>query len=301
MNLKSCRCVTTVKTDETLRRSFNELTAKTFGFDFTDWYQAGNWGEMYIPHVMAEQGKVFSNVSVNLMRFESEGVRKNYIQLGTVMTDAAYRGQGLNRRIMEQVLREYEGKADGIYLFANDSVLDYYPKFGFRASREYEYYLTCDRQEGISPYNLEKVDMGAEEQYSRLFALIGDCASDPDMINPNDGLYLKDNLGLYHFWLDGEFADCIFYIPERETYVVAQMEGRSLRIHQLLGRHRVELKRIAGAFGNPEEIVLGYMPADRSELVVREHKEEDTTLFILGEDLKRIEADKMMFPILSHA
>lgn len=34
---------------------------------------------------------------------------------------------------------------------------------------------------------------------------------------------------------------------------------------------------------------------------VREFKEEDCTLFIIGEDLKRIEQDKMRFAILSHA
>ena len=133
--------ITVVKNDDRLRESFNELTRKTFCFDFVSWYETGHWGEMYLPHVLVDGDKVISNVSVNLMQFDLNGEKKNYIQLGTVMTDPEYRDQGLNRFIMEQILREYEGKVDGIYLFGNDSVLDYYPKFGFRPSKEYEYYL----------------------------------------------------------------------------------------------------------------------------------------------------------------
>ena len=77
-----------------------------------------------------DEGRVVSNVSVNRIRFDLGGKKKDYIQIGTVMTDEKYRGKGLNGQIMERVLKEYEGKADGIYLFANDSVLNYYPKFG---------------------------------------------------------------------------------------------------------------------------------------------------------------------------
>ena len=48
-------------------------------------------------------------------------------------------------------------------------------------------------------------------------------------------------------------------------------------------------------------MVLGYTPVHKEKFLVREHKEEDCTLFILGEDLTRIEENQMMFPILSHA
>ena len=90
-----------------LRHSFNELAKKTFGLNFEDWYQNGYWTDKYNPHS---------------------------IQLGTVMTDEAYRNRGLIRLIMEDIEKEYADKADGMYLFANDSVLSFYPKFGFVAA-----------------------------------------------------------------------------------------------------------------------------------------------------------------------
>lgn len=81
----------TVRDDVVLRKSFNELTQQTFGFDFEGWYQSGHWGDMYIPHVLLDGEKVVSNVSVNIMKFAVSGTTKHYIQLGTVMTDSEYR------------------------------------------------------------------------------------------------------------------------------------------------------------------------------------------------------------------
>lgn len=294
------RYSTAVKNNDVLRESFNELTRKTFDFDFVNWYEAGHWGEMYLPHVVTDEDRVISNVSVNLMQFDVCGVEKNYIQIGTVMTDRAYRGQGLNRMIMERILKEYEGKVDGIYLFGNDSVLDYYPKFGFKPSKEYEYYLTCNQEESIVPYVVEKVDMTQKEQCEKLYDVIRNYSGDSN--NQNDGLCMSDNLGLYQFWINAGFGNSIYYLPEKEVYVAADMEGKILHIHQIFGKQPVEIVRFGRAFGEKiDEIVLGYTPVYKAGLSVREHKEEDCTLFILGEDLQRIEKDKMMFPILSHA
>lgn len=283
-----------VREDAGLRESFNALTRKTFGFDFEDWYDAGCWGDLYVPHVLTDGDRVVSNVSVNLMRFDVGGVQKNYVQLGTVMTDPEYRGRGLNRRLMEQVLAEYRGKADGIYLFGNDRVLTYYPKFGFEACKEYEYYLPIDPAEDAELYEIERVMPSR-----RLYDWITGCSGEQ---NPNDGLYMSHNLGLYQFWLAAEFRESVYHLPENETYVVAEVTGDRLYIHQIFGKQRVELKRLAKAFGEKvSEVVLGYTPASKEQLLVREHKEEDTTLFILGDDLKRMQREKMMFPVLSHA
>ncbi len=294
--------VTDVKRDDRLRDSFNELTRKTFGFDFTDWYEAGHWGDLYLPHVMLDGSQVVSNVSVNIMNFDIGGVTKRYIQLGTVMTDTAYAGQGLNRQIMEQVLQEFEGKADGIYLFGNDSVQTYYPKFGFQPSKEYEYYLPWERLEHETAYKIEKVDMSQEAACEQLYDVIRRAAANSGSLNQNDGMYMCENLGLYQFWLAAEYGDHVYYLPETENYVIAELEEDILRIQQVFGRQQINIARLAKSFGKPvKEAVLGYSPACKEQFLVREHKEEDSTLFILGEDLQRMEKEKLMFPVLSHA
>lgn len=54
------------------------------------------------------------------------------------MTDENYRKKGLNRILMEKVLSEWKSKCDMIYLYANDSVLDFYLKFGIVPVEEYQ-------------------------------------------------------------------------------------------------------------------------------------------------------------------
>ena len=53
------------------------------------------------------------------------------------MTEQEYRHQGLSRVLPERVLTEWQSKCDLIYLFVNDEVLDFYPKFVFRPIVEY--------------------------------------------------------------------------------------------------------------------------------------------------------------------
>lgn len=293
---------TEVRDNAVLRNSFNQLVRNTFGFDFTEWYKVGHWGEMYIPHVLVNGDQVVSNVSVNLMHFEVNGVQKNYIQLGTVMTDKRYCGMGLNRYIMENIIEEYKDKADGIYLFANDTVLDYYTRFGFLPSKEYEYFMVCSDMDNIEPYVLEKTDMMQSQQCSGLYNAIKNCCNNAGCLNQNDGMYMDRNLGLYQFWMAAGFGDCIYYIPEKDVYIAASVEGEVLHIHQVFGKEHIETRRLVKSFGGRiREAVTGYTPACKEEFQAREHKEEDCTLFIMGKDLQCIENDKMMFPVFSHA
>ena len=129
-----------------LRQSFNALAEKTFGLNFEDWYQNGFWRENYVPYAVVHENRVVANVSVNITETMWNGEKKYFIQLGTVMTDEAYRNQGLIRMLMEEVEKDYGKKADGMYLFANDSVLEFYPKFGFKKATEYQYSKQVESQ-----------------------------------------------------------------------------------------------------------------------------------------------------------
>lgn len=293
---------TEVKNNNVLRGSFNRLTKNTFAFDFEEWYQAGYWEDLYIPHVMLDGDKVVSDISVNIMQFDLCGVKKNYIQLGTVMTDDNYKGQGLNSIIMQNVLKEYQNKVDGIYLFANNSALDYYPKFGFKPSKEYEYFMPCNYTEDLKPYKVNKLCAGQPGHIKQLYNIIKNFLDDTENINQNDGMYMSGNPGLYQFWMMAGFENNIYYLPENKVYIVAKLEGNILYIYQVFGKKKIEVKRFVKSFGeNVTEAVFGYTPVNKEDFQVREHKEDDCTLFIMGESLQSIEMDKMLFPVLSHA
>ena len=120
--------------NERLRHKLNVFTQKIYGVDFENWVARGYFEGDYIPYSFLQDGKIVSNVSVNRMHFFQNGVPKYYIQLGTVMTDEAFRKQGLAGKLIAHILNEYESKCDDIYLFSSPNALDFYRKMGFKES-----------------------------------------------------------------------------------------------------------------------------------------------------------------------
>ncbi len=285
------RLIKDYKHENKLRKSFNELTQKVFDFTLEEWYQEGFWGEQYCPYSLADGDKIIANVSVNQMDFIMDGVLKKYIQLGTVMTDKEYRNQGLGRYIMDAILQEYQEKVDGIYLFANDSVLDYYPKFGFRKSSEYSYHkIVCNP----SGEKIKKLDMNRQEVKNQVLTTLRN-------MKVNNNLQM-DNYGLYAFWMSGAMSEQIYYCESENAYIVADRKGNILNLNQIIADHVVDMNAVISAFGeDTKEVILGFAPFDSKDYQVKEHKEEDCTLFIMGEDLSGIEKHRLRFPVLSHA
>lgn len=101
-----------------MRHMLNELAQKTFGISFEKWVTDQYFRGDYLPYSYIEDGKMLSNVSVNRMEFLQNGVKRNYIQIGTVMTEESHRKQGLAAKLMQDVIQQYASGCDGIYLFA---------------------------------------------------------------------------------------------------------------------------------------------------------------------------------------
>lgn len=155
-----------IRDNEQIRRSFNELAQKTFELSFEQWYQNEYWGDSYIPHVLLDNGRVIANASVNIINTVWQNKSRCYIQLGTVMTDPEYRNKGLASFLLNTIIAEWEAKCDAIYLFANDSVLDFYPKFGFVAANEYQSEMTIKKLPGA----VRKLDMSAVQDRELLLS-----------------------------------------------------------------------------------------------------------------------------------
>ena len=92
--MKEYEVIKGYRDDPALRGSFNALAGKTFGLDFEGWYRNGYWTDKYNPYSILIDGEIAANVSVNRTDFLWNNQRKHLIQLGTVMTEEKYRGQG---------------------------------------------------------------------------------------------------------------------------------------------------------------------------------------------------------------
>ncbi|WP_310605535.1 GNAT family N-acetyltransferase [Anaerosporobacter sp.] len=288
--------VTSYKDNEKVRAALNKLTTDTFGFDFEAWYQNGYWKEeSYMPHSLMDGERMVANVSANRMEFVIDGETKHYIQIGTVMMAKEYQGQGLGRYLMEKVIALYQEESDGIYLFGNDSVLNYYPKFGFQTSKEYVYKKTLqENQLSLDKDSIEFIEIKnpSNEERQRFFDYIHHAVT-------NDGMTMR-NVGLMGFYLHD--MEGVYYNKKLDVYVVAEIADETLYLNAIIAKEKVELDRILDSFaGAVKTVVLGFVPDRKDEFEVEEFREEDCTLFYIGEELERVEEEKLHFPTLSHA
>lgn len=278
-----------------LRASFNELAKTTFGLDFEDWYQNGYWTDRYNPHSIIMDGKIVANVSVNRTDFEWNGQLKHFLQLGTVMTDEAYRSRGLIRRIMEEIDAEYMGKVDGIYLFANNSVLDFYPKFGFVPLRQYEYAREAKLEVNDPVVPAKKVSMAEKKEWDRLETLIRKSYS-------QSVFEMRDNTQLNMFYVTKFMQDCVYYCEDCDAYVIAEAEDEGLIIDMVISEKEQDLNHIVKCFGaGYKTVLLGFTPKNTDGFVVREMNPDDRQMFAKGDGFAGFEEAKVMVPLLAYA
>lgn len=268
--------------------SFNELAMKTFGLSFS------TVGGDYEPYVLIKDGKVCSNVSVNQMHFIEDGIEKQYIQLGTVMTVETMRHLGLSRWLMEYIMKEWKDKVDAIYLFANDSVIDFYPKFGFVKQEEYEYTYSVV---GKSERNLVR-HLNMEDAEDR--ALVKEKYQEG---NPFSRLCMVENEPIYQFYYEGFMKEQIYSIDAYGVIFIAAIEDEAI-CYEILGDTSASLSNIleiVGAYFSVNKVTLGFTPYEPNQFECQLHKEEESTLFIHHEGTTLINTHNAMFPLLSIA
>jgi len=270
-----------------LFNSFNNLAKSTFGISFD------TVGENYEPYVLSLEGEVCANVSVSQLVFYYNGKKRFYIQLGTVMTKPEFRRKGLSRWLLEYILKEWEQSCDAIYLFANDSVHDFYRKFDFIETREYQF-----KSDRINPSKtkVSKLQMDHKKDIDLLFEKYMQG-------NSFSKFYFAENKGLLSFYCLGFMKENVYYSKEYDVVIVAEVEDEKVCCYDIFGATEASLENILSELlgDKPTEIYLGFTPKKAEGLIVQNYSEEDTTLFILAKSECLFSTEKLMFPLLSHA
>jgi len=281
--------------DEKSRHMLNDLTQKTFGFDFEGWVTNGYFEGEYIPYSLVEEGKMLSNVSANRMRFLQNGGEKYYIQIGTVMTDEDYRKQGLASKLIKHVIAEYENECDGIYLFGNLDAVGFYEKMGFKTINEYKYsvkeeFLGRDNsKEAFQP--LSELDDGMKNHY---MDMVRNCLDASSFAQTN-------KFGLQMFYT-GEFYN-VFYAKDIDYFIVLEQEDGTI-LQSVLCKENVPLSEVLKRIDLPNGCALGFTPRKEDMDICSSEKydgADDYRLYYIGKEIESIERERLYFPELSHA
>ena len=293
INNETYGLVSNFKHDSDLRGLFNMLTQATYGFDFEFWHEAGFWGNQYIPYSLVHDGKMVSNVSISKMEFLIENEKKTGIQIGTVMTDQEYRHRGLNKFIMERVLKEWKDRVDFVYLFANNTVLNFYPKFNFERVAEYQYSKPISSARYSS--SLRKLNMDEDKDKQLLVHAIYESI-------PIAKVAMRSNTGLIMFYCMTFMKESIYYLEELRAVVLADMEGDTLHLNDVYSKEPVDLNEVIQVMSNKTitRVVLGFTPLDTTGFE-KNQLEPDDVLFVYKEHADFFKNRSWRFPVLSHA
>lgn len=297
LNGKNYKMISRYQHDNELRQSFNLLTQQTYNFNFEKWYKSGYWKENCILYSLLDNDKMVSHITVNAIDFIVLGEKKRFVQFGTVMTDEHYRNQGLSRVLMETVMDEWKDRCDMFYLFANDSVLDFYPKFGFVPVEEYEASTKISKIE--SPYSVRKMDIDNVSDINLLYETAMNTEA-------QFALSMVDNAGLVMFYCNYfelfSFRENLFYIQDLKAIAIADYEEDKLILYDILANEKIKIEDVLNTLATEQtkSAILKFIPINSENYEVTLLKEDDSTLMVMGDEGELFKNNKLMFPILSH-
>ena len=110
-----------------------------------------------------------------------------------------------------------------------------------------------------------------------------------------------NNAGLVMFHLTGPSRENVYFDPQTNAIIVAEVEGESVRIDDVFCEDAVNLDDVIGAFGEGvTRATFGFSPIRDENHERTVCTEEHTTLFVLKNSVDFLEKG-LMFPVLSRA
>lgn len=271
--------------------AFNKLSMKVFGLSFENWFNSGYWGDNYCSYTFFDDVKAVANVSVSKIYTLVNGEPKLYIQLGNVSTDPDYRHQGLIRKLIQEVIHDFHDACDGIYLYANCTVLDFYPKFGFKKEAEYQY----SKEITPNPAVFTKLDMGNAKDV----ILLENCYKKN---NPFSARPMLNNFGLVMFYCGDSMRENVYYSEKLQAVIIASFKDNYMLCYDIYCDEGANIDTVleSAAQKDTNTVIFGFTPKNITGCSVKK-LENDNQLFVheLGDNM--FAQSKMMLPLLSHA
>lgn len=276
---------------EDLRNEFFLFTKAVFPhYDFQKWYNKGFWTDEYIPHSLLRDDKIISNVSVSQMKVILEGKETEAIQIGTVGTLNEYRNKGLSRVLMEHVLNKYGRKAYIFFLIANESVTDFYPRFGFRQLRE-SLFVDNSGLEG-KHFSAVKLDVDSEVD----FRVVKEILKKRLVLTRIFGAIDYGFITSWH--LINIFAQDLFYLEDDGIIVIATEEDNQLHMWDIIFTKPFNVGKVIERVCRKGKIskIIYHFPPDIINFKYDEIiTDEESIFFVKGDFIP--ESIKFKFPV----
>ncbi|EAF0613686.1 GNAT family N-acetyltransferase, partial [Listeria monocytogenes] len=276
------------------RDSFNKLAESTFDINFEEWFRSGFWNDKYVCYSYIDNNEVISNVSINKMNLIYQGENYSALQIGTVMTHPNYRGQGLAKNLLNHVIAKYEDQYDFLYLFANDTVLDFYPKFGFERIEESSFTVdACNLKKKAS--KLKKLNPDNKTDFQLISRIVSERAPLSNILD------VKESEDLLMFYVLIALKNELYYLEELDVIVLMEQEGTDLYVLDILSTKKLDVVEVLSYLSTKkiETIHLLFTPEKSKYIDAAYIIETEDMLFVRPNVLTS--ENYFLFPATSHA
>ncbi len=262
--------------DPVLRDAFFDFTETIFNLSFRKWYELGRWDDRYVCVSLFDGQRLLANVSFSRLDILMAGETRRAIQIATVGTLEEFRHRGLSRELMDYVLKHHCADADLTFLFANDTVVDFYPRFGF--ARRQEHLFVRDTI-GKASLDIRHLDLAATE----------DCGIIDYLLKhriPVTRRFGAENHAFITWWhLINLHAKSIYLCESLKAIVVASVDNGFLYVWDAIAREPFDLEAVAASLpiaAEASSIMYCFAPDVFEYQYDRTEKTDDSPLFVRG-------------------
>lgn len=261
--------------DEILRKKMSVLAKESFGLDFELLYQKGYWDDVYSCYSIYEDDKIISNVSYHLLELEKNNQRYTAMSIGSVMTDPAYRGKNYARQLMEAVMEEHP--VDVYFLGGNETVTDFYPRFGFQSIQYLKY---VDKAVDLYVKGNKGLKLNIDDDLDLIDKYV------KGRIKNSKNMYVYGDDYLKMFYMLYLYADHIY--KHDQAIIICEKEDNKLFVHDIYQLEKCDLRQLIGPYMTGiEEVHFGFeVQLDTIEPIV----DTDAYLFVKTDKKELLEA-----------
>lgn len=242
---------------------FNKLVKKVFGFDFRHWFDLEVWDETYESYGLWSNECLVAHVAVSKMELLLNDRLCPVNQISAVATDPDYRGRGLQKILFNHIWSKYPETP--FLLFANDTVLDFYPRFGFKRARDKTAVADVSINNNHPGQCATPVECRSIVENNVYRSRIFDCAN-------------NNCIRLFHLF--GEYADKLYRLGN--TVIAAEVIGDTLKISDMFSSSHVSWSELIAVlpFKGIKRVEFGFCPDNLGIDYHWEDTSQDNYLFV---------------------
>jgi GNAT superfamily N-acetyltransferase len=268
------RPVTVTHETPDLQDAFIEYVPKVFeSISFRRWRDVGAWDDGYIAFSFMEGDRIVASASRQRMEILLHGERMRAWQLTAVGTLPEWRRRGLQHQIMRRLL-DATPAGELLFLFGNQSVLHFYPRFGLERHREYFFRAPCAVTPSGPPLRALEFERAADRELVLRIA----AAAEP----VTTGFGVRDHGRLVLWYWTNLFPTGVCHLPEHDAIVVATQTGGLLEVHDVLAATPIDLPAVLPRIASEPvtELEFGFTPDRYWPSATPHHENIEGPLFV---------------------